>query len=55
MVSGRNLNSFKVSFMSSSPARMQMIQPKMGLEWSKHFPHYKSMDIFPEAQGQLTL
>ena len=24
------------------------------LQWSKHFSHYKSMGIFPEAQGQLT-
>ena len=24
------------------------------LEWSQHFPHYKSMGIFPEAQVQLT-
>ena len=24
------------------------------LEWSQHFSHYKSMEIFPDAQGQLT-
>ena len=24
------------------------------LEWSQHFPLYKSMGIFPDAQGQLT-
>ena len=24
------------------------------LEWSQHFSHYKSMGIFPNAQGQLT-
>ena len=24
------------------------------LEWSQHFSHYKSIGIFPEAQGQLT-
>ena len=24
------------------------------LEWSQHFSHYKSMEIFPNAQGQLT-
>ena len=23
------------------------------LEWSQHFSHYKSMGIFPDAQGQL--
>ena len=56
MVSCRHLNSSKLSCMSSSPARMEMIQSKMkGLEWSQHFSHYKSMEIFPDAQGQLTL
>ena len=54
VVSGRNLNSSKLSCMSSSP--MKMIQSKMkGLEWSQHFFHYKSLEIFPDAQGQLTL
>ena len=24
------------------------------LEWSQHFSHYKSMAIFPNAQGQVT-
>ena len=51
VVSGRNLNSSKLSFMSSSPARMKMIQSKLkGQEWSQHFSHNKSMEIF-----QLTL
>ena len=36
------------------PARMK-IHPKMKvLEWSQHLSHYKSMGIFPDAQGQLT-
>ena len=26
----------------------------MALEWPQHFPHYKSMGIFPDAQGHLT-
>ena len=26
----------------------------MALEWPQHFSHYKSMGIFPDAQGQLT-
>ena len=55
--SGGNLNSVKLSCMSSLPARMKMIQSKMnGIEWSQHFSHYtsKSMGIFPDAQGQLT-
>ena len=56
VVSGRNLNSSKLSCMSLLPARMKMIQSKMKeLEWSQHFSHYKSMGIFLDAQGQLTL
>ena len=55
MVSGRNLNSFKLSCMSSLPARMRMIESKMkALEYSQDYSHYKSMGIFPDAQGQLT-
>ena len=42
--------------MSLIPARMKKIQLKMkALECSKDFSHYKSMGIFPDAQGQLTL
>ena len=55
MVSGRNLNSSKLSCMSSLPARRKMTESKMKeLEWSQHFSNYKSMGIFPDAQGQLT-
>ena len=55
VVSGRNLNAFKLSCMSSLPARMRMIESKMKeLECSQDFSHYKSMGIFPDAQGQLT-
>ena len=55
-ISGRNLNSSKISCMSSLPARMRMIKSKMKeLECSQDFSHYKSMGIFPDAQGQLTL
>ena len=54
-VSGRNLNSSKLSCMSSLPVRMRMIDSKMKeLECSQDFSHYKSMGIFPDAQGQLT-
>ena len=54
-VSDRNLNSSKLSCMSSLPARMRMIESKMKeLECSQDFSHYKSMGIFPDAQGQLT-
>ena len=55
VVSGRNLNSSKLSCLSSLPARMRMINSKMkALECSQDFSHYKSMGIFPDAQGQLT-
>ena len=55
VVSGRNLNSSKLSCMSLLPARMRMIKSKMKeLECSQDFSHYKSMGIFPDAQGQLT-
>ena len=54
-VSGRNLNSFKLSCMSSLPARMRMIESETKeLECSQDFSHYMSMGIFPDAQGQLT-
>ena len=54
-VSGRNLNSSKLTCMSSLPARMRMIDSKMKeLECSLDFSHYKSMWIFPDTHGQLT-
>ena len=54
-VTGRNLNSSKLSCMSSLPARMRMIDSKMKeLECSQNFSHYKSMEFFSDAQGQLT-
>ena len=41
--------------MSSLPARIKKIQLKMkALNFSQDFYHYKSMGIFPDAQGQLT-
>ena len=37
------------------PATLMMIQSKMNeLAWRHHFPHYKSMGNFLDAQGQLT-
>ena len=55
VVSGQNLYSSKLSCMSSLPAIMRMIASKMKeLECSQDFSHYKSMGIFPDAQGQLT-
>ena len=55
VVSGRNLNSSKLSCMSSLPARKRMINSKMKeLDCSQDFSHYKSMGSFQDAQGQLT-
>ena len=55
VVSGRILYSSKLSCMSLLPARMRMIESKMKeLGCSQDFSHYKSMGIFPDAQGQLT-
>ena len=55
VVSGRNLNTSKLSCISSLPARMGMIHSKMKeLECSQDFSHYKSMGIFPDPQGQVT-
>ena len=55
VVCGRNFNSSKLSCMSPLPARMRMIESNMKkLECSQDYSHYKSMGIFPDAQGQLT-
>ena len=51
-VSSRISNSFKLLCMVSLPARMRMIDSKMkALQCSQDFSHYKSMGIFPDAQG----
>ena len=53
MESCRNSNSSELFMVGL--ARMRKIHPKMKvLEWSQHFSHYKSLGIFPDAQGQLT-
>ena len=55
MESSRNLNPFKLLWLTLLPARMKKIHWKMKvLEWSQGLSHYKSMGIFPNAQGQLT-
>ena len=55
VVSGRDLNSSKLSCMSSLTERMRLIKSKMKeLECSQDFSYYKCMGIFPDAQGQLT-
>ena len=52
LVSGRYLNSSKLSCMSSLPARMRLIKSKMKeLECSQDFSHYKSMRIFQTPKG----
>ena len=52
----QNFNSSKLLWLVLLSARMKKTHPKMNaLEWSQHFSHYKSMGIFPDAQGQLTL
>ena len=51
----RNSNPFKLLWLTLLPASMKKSQWKMKtLEWSQLFSHYKSMGIFPNAQGQLT-
>ena len=51
----RNSNPSKLLWLVLLSARMKKIQSKIKvLEWSQHFSHYKSMGIFPDAQGQLT-
>ena len=52
-----NLPKFELiqAFMSSLLARMKKIKLKMKVQdCSQDFSHYKSMGIFPDAQGQLT-
>ena len=53
--SGRNSNSSKLLCISALPARMKKSQSKIKeLDWPKHFSSFKSMEIFPDDQGQLT-
>ena len=55
MESCPNSISFELMWLVLLSARMKKIHPKIKvLEWSQHFSHYKSMGIFPDAQGQLT-
>ena len=54
--SGQISNSSKLSCMSSLPASMKWIRSTTAEnKWQHHFTHYKSMGIFSDAQGQLTL
>ena len=55
MESCGNSNPSNVLWLTLLPARMKKIHWKLkALEWSQRFSHYKSMGIFPNAQGQLT-
>ena len=55
MESCRNSTPSELLWLVLLSARMKKIHPKMKvLEWSQHFSHYKSMGIFPYAQGQVT-
>ena len=55
MESCRNSNPSKLLWLVLLPAKMKKIHPKMKvLEWPQRFSQYKSMWIFPKAQGQLT-
>ena len=55
MESCQNSNSSELLWLVLLSARMKKIHPKMKvLEWSQHFSHYKSIGIFPKAQGQIT-
>ena len=52
VVSGRILNSSKLSCISSSPARIKTIQLKMkGLEWSQHFYIISLRRFFQTLKG----
>ena len=54
MESCGNSNPSKLLWLTLLPARMKKIHSKLkALERSQHFSHYKSMGIFPDAQGQL--
>ena len=55
MESCRNSSPSKLLWLTLLPARLKKIHWKMkALDWSQRFSHYKSMGIFPNAQGQLT-
>ena len=55
MESCQNSNPSKLLWLVLLSVRMKKIHPKMKVpEWSQHFSNYKSMGIFPDAQGQLS-
>ena len=54
MESCRNSNSSELLRLVLLSARMKIHSQMKVLEWSQHFSHYKSMGIFPDAQGQVT-
>ena len=55
MESCGNSKSSELLWLVLLPARMKKIHSKLkALERSQHFSHYKSMGIFPNAQGHVT-
>ena len=55
MESCQNSNPSKLLSLTLLPTRIKKIDWKMKvLEWSQRFSHYKTMGIFPNAQGQIT-
>ena len=55
MESCPNSNPSKLLWLTLLPAKMKKIHRKMKvLEWSQRCSHYKSMEIFPNAKGQVT-
>ena len=55
MESCRNSNPSKLLWLTLLSARMKKIHWKIKvLEWSQRLSHYKSIGIFPDAQGQPT-
>ena len=54
MESCGNSNPSKLLWLVFLSANMKIHPDLKALEWSQHFSHYKSMVIYPDAQGQLT-
>ena len=51
----RDSNPFKHLCMSSIPTRKKKNKSKIkALDWPRHFSYFKSVEIFPDIQGQVT-
>ena len=51
---GGKSNSFKLLWMSLLPTNEEIRSKMKVLEWSQKISHFKSMQIFYDAQGKLT-